>query len=46
MIAMKKSKLDKFWEDWENYINEWLEEQEEEIYANKFGQPKSEGSNA
>lgn len=48
---MKKSKRDKFFdmcgeypedmfgEDWENYIDEWFEEQEEEMYANKFGQP-------
>jgi len=47
--AMKKSKRDKFFEmcgeypedmfgeDWENYIDEWFEEQEEEIFSNKFG---------
>lgn len=47
---MKKTKREKFFDmcgeypedmfgaDWENYIDEWLEEQEEQDYANKFGQ--------
>lgn len=46
---MNKTKREKFFEmcgedpedmfgaDWENYIDEWFEEQEEEIFNMKFG---------